>query len=102
MIAAGSAHCIARSVADGKVYGWGYNGYGQLGVGSANVAQYPPVAMSAGPDAMNNITELAAGSNFSLMTRYTDRAVFGAGDNQSGQLLSAQTGVSQFVPVRIR
>jgi alpha-tubulin suppressor-like RCC1 family protein len=102
MIAAGAAHCIARSGTDGKVYGWGYNGYGQLGAGFANVAQHPPVAMSAGPEGMNDITELAAGSNFSLMGRFTDRAVFGSGDNQSGQLSPAPKGTNQYVPVRIR
>jgi alpha-tubulin suppressor-like RCC1 family protein len=101
-IAAGSAHCIAHSAADGKIYGWGYNGYGQLGLGYANVAQYPPTVMNAGPDGMQDIADLTAGGNFSAMIRYTDRAVFVTGDNQSGQLGIAQTTVSQNVPVRAR
>lgn len=101
MIAAGGAHCIAHSAVDEKVYGWGYNGRGQLGAGFASVAQYPPVVMSAGPDVMSDIGDLAASSNFSVMVRYTDRAIFGTGDNQSGQLGSAQTAQSQYVPVRI-
>lgn len=99
-IAAGSAHCLAHSAIDDNVYGWGYNGRGQLGTGYANVAQYPPVAMNVGPDSMNNITQIAAGSNFSAMVRYSDRAVFVAGDNQSGQLSAAAAALAQYVPVR--
>jgi alpha-tubulin suppressor-like RCC1 family protein len=98
-IAAGSAHCIAHST-NGNVYGWGYNGRGQLGNGSTGVAQAPPVAMSAGPDGMNNIGDIAAGPNFSVMVRYSDRAVFVTGDNQSGQLGIAGNPPSQLVPIR--
>ena len=100
MIAAGAAHCIAHSAADGKIYGWGYNGYGQLGAGYASVTQYPPVVMGAGPDAMSDIADLAAGSNFSVMVRYTDHAVFVAGDNQSGQLGLADNSPAQYLPIR--
>lgn len=98
-IAAGSAHGIAHST-NGKVYGWGYNGRGQLGTGFTGVAQAPPVVMSAGPDGMNNISDLAAGPNFSVMVRYTDRAVFVAGDNQSGQLRIPGNPSMQKVPAR--
>lgn len=98
-IAAGSAHGLAHST-NGNVYGWGHNGRGQLGTGSTGVAQAPPILMSAGPDGMNNISDLAAGPNFSVMVRYTDRAVFVAGDNQSGQLRISGNPSSQKVPVR--
>ena len=98
-IAAGAAHCIAHST-DGNVYGWGYNGRGQLGAGYTNVAQATPVVMQSGPDNMNNITDLAAGGNFSIMVRYTDRAVFVTGDNQSGQLGISSNPAAQSVPVR--
>jgi alpha-tubulin suppressor-like RCC1 family protein len=98
-IAAGSAHGIAHS-SDGNVYGWGYNGRGQLGNGSMGVAQAPPVPMSAGPNGMSNITDLAAGPNFSIMVRGSDRAVFVTGDNQSGQLGIPGNVSSQPVPVR--
>jgi alpha-tubulin suppressor-like RCC1 family protein len=98
-IAAGSAHCIAHG-SNGNVYGWGYNGRGQLGNGSTGVAQAPPVVMSAGPDGMNNISDIAAGPNFSVMVRFTDRAVFVTGDNQSGQLGIPGNPPTQQVPVR--
>ena len=98
-IAVGSAHVIAHSV-DGNVYGWGYNGRGQLGTGSTGVAQFPPVAMNTGPHGMNNISDLAAGGNFSIMIRNLDRAVFVAGDNQSGQL-GIPGNQPQYLPVNI-
>jgi alpha-tubulin suppressor-like RCC1 family protein len=97
-IAAGSAHCLAHSL-DGNVYGWGYNGRGQLGIGTTSVAQVTPVAMSYGPDGMNEITELVAGANFSAMIRNQDRAVFVTGDNQSGQLSIRGNPARQLVPV---
>jgi alpha-tubulin suppressor-like RCC1 family protein len=98
-IAAGAAHSIAHGK-DGNVYGWGYNGRGQLGTGSTGVAQAPPVIMSAGPDGMNNVSDLAAGPNYSVMIRYSDRAVFVTGDNQSGQLGIPGNQSTQRVPVR--
>ncbi|HJT82457.1 MAG TPA: hypothetical protein VJ719_14780 [Chthoniobacterales bacterium] len=98
-IAAGSAHCTAHSL-DGKVYGWGYNGRGQLGTGSTSIAQSPPVAMNYGPNEMSEIGDLGAGANFSVMVRNSDRAVFVVGDNQSGQLGISGTGSAQPVPVQ--
>ena len=98
-IAAGSAHGIAHS-SDGNVYGWGYNGRGQLGIGSTNVAQSPPVAMHPGPKGMNDISDLTAGANYIVMVRNSDRAVFVAGENQSGQLTVPGNQSTQSLPVR--
>ncbi len=98
-IAVGSAHCIAHSE-DGNVYGWGYNGRGQLGIGSATVAEAYPTAMERGPDNMDEVDDLVAGANFSAMVRNSDRAVFVAGDNQAGQLGVAGTQAPQYLPVR--
>jgi alpha-tubulin suppressor-like RCC1 family protein len=98
-IVVGSAHCLAHGQ-DGNVYGWGYNGRGQLGTGSTGVAQFPPVAMNPGPDGMNDINDLAAGGNFSIMIRNSDRAIFVAGDNQSGQL-GIPGNQPQYLPVRV-
>lgn len=99
VIAAGSAHAIAHSL-DGNVYGWGYNGRGQLGTGSTGVAQAKPVVMDRGPDGMDNIGDLAAGPNYSVMVRYLDRGIFVTGDNQSGQLGIPGNASAQKVPVR--
>ena len=98
-IAAGASHCIAHSTLDDTVYGWGYNGRGQLGAGFANAAVFPPIQMSAGPDGMNNVNQLAAAGDFSIMVRYGDRAVFAAGDNQSGQLALPSSTQPEYLPV---
>lgn len=98
-IAAGSAHAIAHGQ-DGNVYGWGYNGRGQLGLGFTSVAQSPPSPMKTGPDGMSDISDLSAGGNSSIMVRNSDRAVFVAGDNQSGQLAVQGNQSSQSVPIR--
>lgn len=97
-IAAGAAHAIAHSL-DGNIYGWGYNGRGQLGTGSAAVAQFPPAAMSSGPNGMNEVSYIAAGADFSLMVRELDRTAFVTGDNQSGQLAISGNPAAQYVPV---
>jgi alpha-tubulin suppressor-like RCC1 family protein len=56
--------------------------------------------MSYGPDGMNEISDLVAGANFSVMVRNSDRAIFVTGDNQSGQLGIPSNQPIQLVPVR--
>lgn len=85
-IAAGSYHGLAHSGCDGKVWVWGYNGYGQLGLPPGYPVYNPaPIAL-----AEPNIIEVAAGNFFSLITRaipyQSERNILGFGDNQSGQL----------------
>jgi len=99
-IAVGSAHVIAHGF-DGNVYGWGYNGRGQLGTGSTGVAQFPPAVMNPGPQGMTDINDLAAGGNFSIMIRNSDRAIFVVGDNQFGQLGIPGNQTPQYLPVQI-
>jgi alpha-tubulin suppressor-like RCC1 family protein len=99
LIAAGSAHCIAHAQ-NGAIYGWGYNGRGQLGLGFTSVVQSTPALMNAGPDGMSDINDLAAGGNVSVMIRNSDRAVFVTGDNQSGQLAIPGNPSTQSVPAR--
>jgi alpha-tubulin suppressor-like RCC1 family protein len=96
-IAAGSYHGVAHSDYDGRIYVWGYNGYGALGLPPG----YPisnttpvglPLCSDAGPpaycDATTNITDLGAGSFFTFLIRANawDRKGFATGDNQAGQL----------------
>jgi alpha-tubulin suppressor-like RCC1 family protein len=49
---------------------------------------------------MDNISDLAAGPNYSVMVRYPDRAIFVTGDNQSGQLGIPGNVSAQKVPIR--
>lgn len=87
-MAAGSYHGVAHSDYDGRVYVWGYNGYGALGLPPGYQVNNPlPVALPIS-DATSNITDLGAGSFFSFLIRAntSDRKVFATGDNQAGQL----------------
>ncbi|HEV2803331.1 MAG TPA: hypothetical protein VGW57_00235 [Chthoniobacterales bacterium] len=86
-IAVGSNHVLAHGSND-RVYVWGYNGWGQLGLPGVTNQLYPvPMPVS---DATTNITDVAAGTFFSFLVRSrpyeSDRRIFGLGDNQSGQL----------------
>jgi alpha-tubulin suppressor-like RCC1 family protein len=56
--------------------------------------------MQAGPNNMNDISDLSAAGNSSVMIRTSDRAVFVAGDNQSGQFGIPGNQSSQSLPVR--
>ena len=59
-IAAGGTHSLAL-VANGSVYSWGHNEFGQLGNGSTLVGEVPAVVPGLGP-----AKAIAAGLNFSL------------------------------------
>jgi alpha-tubulin suppressor-like RCC1 family protein len=86
-IAAGASHGLLRS-SDGLVYAWGNNGWGQCGFGvpgSPGVPVNQPIPRLMGGD-NSGFTDTAAGGYFSLMIRGGANAVFGVGDNQSGQL----------------
>ena len=91
-VAAGAFHSLA--VSNGSVYSWGYNGSGQLGVGSVNGtalgdATTPVQVEEAGPGGVNpllaNVTQVAAGAYHSLALT-SDGKVFAWGDNTYGQL----------------
>jgi alpha-tubulin suppressor-like RCC1 family protein len=87
-IAAGSSHALAHARSDGKIYVWGYNGWGQLGLPPGYPVNNPTPTALPVSDGTANITDVAAGSAFSLLIRAnsTERKIFGMGDNQSGQL----------------
>jgi alpha-tubulin suppressor-like RCC1 family protein len=86
-IAAGSYHALAHT-RDGLVFGWGYNGWGELGNPQAAVNQRTPIQMSLTNGMDNKISDIASGNYFSLMIRANaaGSTIFAVGDNQSGQL----------------
>ena len=63
----------------GDLYTWGYNGYGQFGIGNVN-ASYLPVRTG-----MNNVINVVQGYYHTLVLR-SDGTVWGAGRNTEGQL----------------
>jgi alpha-tubulin suppressor-like RCC1 family protein len=97
-IAAGGYHAVAKSNWVPRPVAWGYNGNGQLGNPAAATTQRSWIEMEAGPEGMNGITDVAAGSYFSMMIRGSDRTVFTVGDNANGQLGLAGNQTNQSVP----
>jgi alpha-tubulin suppressor-like RCC1 family protein len=93
-IAAGVDHSAAIA-ADGTVWTWGANGYGQLGDGTMS-SQLTPVRVPG----LVNIIKIAAGSRFTLAVR-SDGTLWSWGRNDLGQLGTGTTGAAQSVPQQV-
>jgi len=80
--AAGENHSLAIG-SDGKLYAWGWNNFGQLGIGSTDTDRPTPVVvtLSAGVTP----TAIAAGSSHNLAIG-SDGVLYSWGYNFSGQL----------------
>jgi alpha-tubulin suppressor-like RCC1 family protein len=91
-ISVGNLHTMALK-RDGTLWGWGYNGEGELGAGFTNVAQTSPVQVQGLWSAVS------AGSNHTVGIMY-DGTLWSFGDNGSMQLGNNQTASSSSLPVR--
>jgi len=82
IIAGGNTHSLALKK-DGTVWGWGNNGYGQLGNGVflPGLSQYTPVQAKG----LTGIVDIDVGSEHSLALR-NDGTVWAFGLNNYGQL----------------
>jgi alpha-tubulin suppressor-like RCC1 family protein len=84
-IAAGESHCVALS-SEGRAYGWGYNFFGQMGIGTAVPRQPVPVAVhSGGALAGKTIVQIKAGLHHCLALS-TEGKVYAWGHNDSWAL----------------
>ena len=92
-VAAGSQHSLALKT-DGTIWAWGYNQYGQLGIGS-NTDADTPMEISG----LSSAAAIAAGYDHSLALK-TDGTVWAWGDNQYGDLGDG-TGTPFSVPVQV-
>jgi hypothetical protein len=90
LISAGGWHSLATTT-DGQLFAWGFNGYGELGLGDNHPNRYAPTAI---PN-LTNVTAIAAGYNHSLAV--ADCQVLAWGMNSSGQLGAGFT--SSYYPV---
>lgn len=79
MVAVGSNHTLVVD-ANGTVWAWGDNSYGQLGDGTTT-ASYTPVRV----DDISNVIAVAAGSNHSVALT-SDGQVYTWGTNSNGEL----------------
>ena len=87
---------LATSLAldtDGNVWGWGYNGDGQLGTGGISDKECTPVQAVGLPGA-----KAVAASGLWSMALGVDGSVYGWGDNRYGQLGNG-TNVASLTPV---
>ncbi|SEU37220.1 Alpha-tubulin suppressor [Myxococcus fulvus] len=90
-IAAGHNHALALD-ADGKVWGWGRNDFGQVGTGTAGGTVLTPSMMAT----LSGIKAIAAGAAHSLAIDEQFGNVWGWGQNSSGQV---GTGTTSTAPV---
>ena len=93
-IAAGFWHSLA--IGDNSVYGWGYNGNGELGAITGATTMIPvKVIFSKKTPVL--VTAIAAGSMHSLAL--TDSGLYAWGNNSSGQL--GIQGGTQYSPAKV-
>lgn len=87
-VAAGSGHCLVLGV-DGYVYSWGFNSFGQAGLGTST----PVIASPQKITAPGSVQKISVGANHSLMvTAAGELYVFG--DNTLGQLGTSTTDLT--------
>lgn len=84
-ISAGRDHVLALGV-DGSIWSWGYNGYGQLGLGNTTSVNKPAKIMAG----LTTAVSLTAGSNHSLAVSPSG-AVWAWGRNNRGQIGNSST-----------
>jgi alpha-tubulin suppressor-like RCC1 family protein len=98
-VAAGDAHSVALR-ADGTVWAWGSNAFGQLGTGASDASPHNAPAPVSG---LSHIIAIAAGGAHSLALG-TDGTVWAWGSNYSGELGAgpATTTGCSCVPTPVR
>jgi alpha-tubulin suppressor-like RCC1 family protein len=93
-IATGSGARHGLLIADRVLWGWGYNGFGQLGRGHTNSLPAPLPVEYANGFVISDAAAAAAGTLHTLILR-TDGRVFATGFNGSGQLGDGTTTYRQ-------
>jgi alpha-tubulin suppressor-like RCC1 family protein len=98
-VAAGADHSLAVR-ADGSVWAWGDNTYGELGTNSTTSSTSPVhVLGSGGTGTLSGVTAVAAGNSFSLALT-SGGNVYAWGYNGDGQL-GNNTKTESNVPVEV-
>lgn len=96
--AAWDGHALAL-LADGRVYAWGFNEYGQCGLGTDTPAEPLPRQVIAPLPA--NVVAIGVGANHSLALDAAGN-VWAWGNNTAGQLNDGTTASQREAPVRVR
>lgn len=80
--------------ADGSIWSWGHNGYGQLGIGNKTTKRVPVKAVN-----INNVKDIGAGTYHTVALK-EDGTVWTWGYNYNGQLGTGDTSV-RLVPTQV-
>jgi alpha-tubulin suppressor-like RCC1 family protein len=97
-VSAGYAHTMVTTLS-GKVFGFGKNDYGQLGLGNQEGLKYVPYAVDmTGKLADKTVTQVAAGEGHTLVLTSEGRA-YSFGWNDYSQL--GYNGPTSIVPVEV-
>lgn len=83
-VAAGAEHTLALTT-EGKVYAWGYNGFGQLGTGSFSSSSVPVPVNMGGALSGKRVVGIGAGDYHGFAIT-SDHLVFAWGRNEKGEL----------------
>lgn len=95
-VSAGYGHtCGIRS--SGRLYCWGYDAFGQLGDGGANLSQTTPVEVFGGNTSWTSVT---SGENHTCARRSTGR-LFCWGYDVAGQVGDGGTNAERHVPIQV-
>jgi alpha-tubulin suppressor-like RCC1 family protein len=89
-----TGHSMALG-ADGTVWGWGRNNFGQIGDGTTTDRTTPVRVVVPGGAYFSNVVAVAAGAQFSLALR-SDATVWAWGDNSDGIFGSGTSGTTNF------
>ncbi len=100
-ISAGYRHTCAFKT-DGTAWCWGYNNYGQLGIGStANSSLPTQVLGSGGTGVLTNISQISTGESHSCVLK-TDGTAWCWGSNYYGQIGSMNRyGGDKNIPIQV-
>ncbi len=93
----GFYHCIARN-SRGKVYCWGYNEFGYLGIGSEDESFHKPILNQY----LNNefVTDISCGDSHSLVLTNCGE-VYAWGWNKFGQIGNG-CNYNQLIPIKVK
>ncbi|CDE14898.1 putative uncharacterized protein [Clostridium sp. CAG:470] len=98
-IVGGYNHFIGLK-ADGTLYGWGYNGYGQLGLGDKTSRTKPEEIKMPETENHSYPIDVVAGNQFTLVLK-SDGTVWATGYNENGELgQNNGTTTTKFVQVK--
>ena len=80
MIATGRFHCLALSKTGGKVWGWGYNSFGQTGAGNTESVVCVPTLIPEAAQEGDLMAFVSCGCDFSMLVT-VNGVVWSCGNN---------------------